>query len=74
MLKISPITNKEYDTDKSIYVTNMLQAQRYLEYLGPDYLYDILWTSTKKQNALVFVFARCPETKKAKLLWDNHEL
>lgn len=74
MLETSPITGKTYDTDRSIYVTNMLQAQRYLEYLGPDYLYDILWTSTKRQNALVFVFSRCPETKKAKTLWDNHEL
>jgi hypothetical protein len=52
----------------------MLQAQRYLSYLGPEYLLDILYTGTKRKDSLVFVFKKCPETRKAKELWDAHEL
>jgi hypothetical protein len=52
----------------------MLQAQRYLAYLGPEYLLDILYTGTYRKDSLVFVFERCPETRKAKELWDKHEL
>lgn len=70
----SMITGKEYDETACVYITNMLQAQRYLSYLGPEYLLDILYTSTYRKDSLVFVFERCPETRKAKELWDNHEL
>ena len=34
----------------------------------------MVFTSEKREDALVFVWKRCPETKKAKQLWDNHEL
>lgn len=71
---VSPITNKNYEPDSAIYVTNMLQAQRYLSYLGPEYLLDILYTGTQRKDSLVFVFKRCQETRQAKELWDNHEL
>jgi len=74
MLEKSPITGKTYESSQAIYITNMLQAQRYLEHLGPEYLYDILWTSTKRKDAIVFVFTKCPETKRAKELWDQHAL
>ena len=70
----SMITGKEYVESDAIYLTNLLQAQRYLSYLGPEYLLDILYTDTRRKDALVFVFKRCPETRKAKELWDNHEL
>jgi hypothetical protein len=70
----SKITGKEYREDNAIYLTNMLQVQRYLAYLGPEYLLDILYTGTYRKDSLVFVFQRCPETRKAKELWDNHEL
>lgn len=70
----SMITGKEYIENNCIYVTNMLQAQRYLSYLGPEYLLDILYTGTHRKDSLVFVFARCEETRKAKELWDKHEL
>ena len=73
MLK-SMITGKEYVESDAIYIVNLLQAQRYLSYLGPEYLLDILYTGTKRKDSLVFVFKRCPETRKAKELWDNHEL
>ena len=70
----SLITNKIYDGANCIHISNMLQAQRYLSYLGPEYLLDILYTGTKRKDSLVFVFKKCPETRKAKELWDNHEL
>lgn len=70
----SLITGREYDEKSCIYVSNMLQAQRYLSYLGPKYLLDILYTGTYRKDSIVFVFERCAETRKAKELWDNHEL
>lgn len=74
LVKKSPITQKVYDEDKCVNITNMLQAKRYLFYLGPEYLVDVLYTGTKREDCLVFVFKKCPETRKAKELWDNHEL
>ena len=70
----SEITHKHYEPGNCVFLSNVLQAQRYLEYLGPSYLYDIIWNSEVKENCLVFVFPRCSETKKAKELWDKHEL
>ena len=70
----SKITGREYLENNCVYVTNMLQAQRYLAYLGPEYLLDILYTGTYRKDSLVFVFMKCPETRKAKELWDSHEL
>lgn len=70
----SMITGREYDESSAIYVSNMLQAQRYLSYLGPEYLLDILYTGTYRKDTLVFVFKKCSETRKAKDLWDKHEL
>ena len=70
----SPITGKEYDEANCIYIPNMLQSQKYLSLLGPEYLLDILYTGTKKRDSLVFVFKKCPETKRAKELWDSHQL
>jgi hypothetical protein len=74
LVKKSPITQKVYDPDFCVNITNMLQAKRYLSYLGPEYLLDVLYTGTKREDCLVFVFKKCPETRKAKELWDNHEL
>ena len=70
----SMITGREYNESDCIYVSNMLQCQRYLSYLGPEYLLDILYTGTYRKDALVFVFKKCSETRKAKELWDKHEL
>ena len=70
----SMITGKEYEESDCIYITNMLQAQRYLSYLSPEYLLDILYTGTYRKDSLVFVFKLCPETRKAKELWDAHKL
>ena len=70
----SMITGREYSENNCVYVTNMLQAQKYLANLGPQYLLDILYTGTYRKDSLVFVFERCPETRRAKELWDNHKL
>ena len=70
----SMITGKEYAENNCIYIANMLQAQKYLVHLGPQYLLDILYTGTHRKDSLVFVFERCDETRKAKELWDKHEL
>lgn len=70
----SRITGREYNETDCIYISNMLQCQRYLSFLGPEYLLDILYTGTHRKDSLVFVFERCAETRRAKELWDNHEL
>lgn len=71
----SRVTGKEYFTQDCIYMTNHVQCQRFLQYFGSaDYLVDILWDSSKKENALVYVWLKNPETAKAKKLWDSHLL
>jgi len=70
----SEITKKSYEPGNCVFISNVLQAQRYLEYLGPTYLYDIIWNSAVKENCIIFVFPRCAETKHCKELWDQHKL
>lgn len=70
----SAITHKTYDPSDCIYLTNPLQCQKYLKHLGADFFLDILYTSEKREDALVFVWKRCPETREAKMLWDQHLL
>lgn len=71
----SKITGKTYDPAQAIYITNPKQVQAYAEYFkGWDYLLDIHYTSEKRPDALTFVWQRCPETKRAKELWDQHLL
>lgn len=70
----SEITHKSYEPGNCVFISNVLQAQRYLEYLGADYLLDIIWQSEVKSNCIVFVFPRCDETRHCKDLWDQHLL
>lgn len=70
----SKITGKSYEPSNAIFLTNPLQCQRYLRFLGSEHFLDILYTSEKREDSLVFVWERCPETAKAKRLWDNHEI
>lgn len=70
----SKITGKSYQPDDCIYLTNPVQCQKYLKYLGEDFFLDILYTSNKREDALVFVWKKCPETREAKIKWDNHTL
>lgn len=70
----SEVTHKSYEPGNCVFISNVLQAQRYLEYLGADYLLDIIWQSEVKSNCIVFVFPRCEETRRCKDLWDQHLL
>ena len=70
----SEITGKTYDPSDCIFLTNPLQCQKYLKYLGAEFLVDVLYTSHKREDALVFVWRKCSETAKAKSLWDQHQL
>lgn len=71
----SKLTGKTYEPSEAIYMTNPLQAQAYAKYLGGwEYFLDMLFTSEKRGDALVFVWKRCPETREAKELWDKHML
>ena len=70
----SKITGKSYKPSDAIYLTNPVQCQRYFKFLGDEFFLDILFTSEKREDALVFVWKRCPETKEAKNKWDNHML
>ena len=74
-MKTSMLTGKCYDETSALYMTNPRQAQAYAKYLGGwDYFLDMLFTSEKREDALVFVWERCDATKQAKLLWDQHLL
>jgi hypothetical protein len=70
----SKITGKSYDPSEAVYLTNPIQCQRYFKFLGSEPFLDILFTSEKREDALVFVWKKCPETREAKIKWDNHEL
>ena len=70
----SKITGKQYNPSDAVYMTNPTQCQRYFKLLGSEFFLDILYTSEKKEDALVFVWKRCPETREAKRLWDNHQI
>lgn len=70
----SSITHKTYQPESCVYLSNMVQAKKYLEALGGDSLIDILWTSEKRPDSLVFVFPKNDATRELKLKWDRHEL
>ena len=74
-MKTSKLTGKTYDESEALYMTNPRQNQAYAKYLGGwEYFLDMLFTSEKREDALVFVWKRCPETAQAKRLWDNHQI
>lgn len=70
----SKITGKTYSPSDAVYLTNPIQCQRYFKFLGDDTFLDILYTSEKREDALVFVWKKCDATRQAKLLWDQHLL
>ena len=74
-MKTSQLTGKQYDPSDAVYITNPRQNWAYANYFGNwDYFLDMLFTSEKKDDALVFVWKKCPETREAKQKWDNHLL
>lgn len=70
----SNITGKVYEPGQAVYLTNPVQTYLYLKNIGPEYFLDILWDSDKRPESLVYVWQKCDETKKCKLLWDKHLL
>ena len=70
----SKITGKTYAPEDAVYLTNPIQCQRYFKFLGDELFLDILFTSKKKEDCLVFVWKKDPKTKEAKVLWDQHAL
>lgn len=73
-IRTSAITGRSYDPSECVFITNPIQCQKYFKYLGTELFVDILYDSAKKEDALVFVWRRCPETAQAKRLWDNYEI
>lgn len=72
----SKLLNKYYDPDNSqvVYVTNILQAVRFLNHGGVEDLCDILYSGTRRPDTLVFVFKKTPLIKELYKKWQNHEL
>ena len=70
----SEVTHKNYEPGNCVFISNVLQAKKYLDYLGADYLLDTIWNSEVKENCIVFVFPRCAETAQAKKMWDQRLL
>lgn len=74
MTKFSNLLHKYYDTDNVVNLTNMLQVQRYLKNGAAEELVDILFTDTRREDALVFVFLKTPKIKELYNKWQAHEL
>ena len=73
-MTISKITNKAYEPSECVFISNPTQCFKYFQLLGTEFFVDILYDGGKRENSLVFVWKRCPETAKAKQMWDNHTL
>lgn len=73
-MRTSKVTGKTYDPGNVIYMTNPKQCGAYFKHLGYEPFLDILVTSEKREDAMVFVWEKCPETREAKIKWDNHLL
>lgn len=70
----SPLTGKSYDPSECIFITNPTQCAKYCKFLGTELLMDIFVSSEKREDALVFVWKKSPETREAKRLWDLREI
>lgn len=75
MTTYSKILRKYYDNSNVIYISNMIQAYKYLnssEEVVND-LVDIIYSGNRK-DCLVFVFNRTPLIKELYTKWQSHEL
>jgi hypothetical protein len=74
-MKISKITGQPFDPMKVVYITNPKQHFAYARYFGGwQYFVDMDASSDEKDGMGVFIWMKCPETREAKIKWDNHEL
>ena len=76
MQTYSILLNKYYDADgsKVVYVTNPVQAVRFLNNGGVEDLCDILYSGTRRPDTLVFVFQKTPLIRELYRKWQAHEL
>ena len=65
MLTYSKLLNRYYDPNANqvAYITNPLQAARYLRNGAAEDLVDILYSGTKRPDTIVFVFQKTPLIK-----------
>lgn len=76
MLVFSKLLGKWYEADDGniVYVTNPLQAVKYLNNGAVEDLCDILYSGTKRPDTLVYVFKKTPLVKELYKKWQAHEL
>ena len=74
MITYSKILGKYYDAENVVYITNILQCQRYLNNGAAEDFVDILYSGTKHKDSLVFVFKKTPLIKELYRKWQAHEL
>ena len=74
MMTYSKILGKYYDSENAVFITSMLQCQRYLNNGASEDLVDILYSGTKREDTLVFVFRKSPLIKELYKKWQAHEL
>lgn len=66
------ILNKEYDSDKVVYILNHTQFVAYMLNGGGTSLVDIIPDRDKKK--LIYVFLKDEHTRELYNLWNKHEL
>ena len=74
MMNFSKLFNRYYDAENVVFITNMLQCQKYLNNGATGDLVDILYSGTKHKDTLVFVFQKTPLVKELYRKWQAHEL
>jgi len=70
----SPITGVCYEEVECVYLTNPQQALQYLKNGASCDLCDILWSSERRPDCLVFVFRKTELIKELYAAWNNHTL
>ena len=74
MMTFSKLLNRYYDSSNVVYITSVLQCQRYLSNGAAEDLVDILYSGTKREDTLVFVFKKTPLIQELYKKWQAHEL
>ena len=74
MMTYSKILNRYYDAENVVFITNMLQCQRYLNNGRAEDFVSILYRGAQLKVSLVFVFKKTPLVKELYRKWQAHEL
>lgn len=70
----SEVTGKNYEPSECVFISNPTQCAKYYKLLGSELFMDIIISSEKHEDALVYVWKKTPETAEAKRKWDQHLL